>query len=1709
MNTTTLKQIGAYQISKPLFKSNTAEYAIGISDTQQEVLLKWVPVQQVSPQGLDRWGQEMRLLKGISCAHTLLPIDMGIEDQKLFIVFEHRKIEKLWANLDFNRFSLREVLNLFIQLSSALSEVHRAGLLYQGLTPGAIALDEQLRQVTLLDFDLSQVSIESVHKTPASVLEFQLPYISPEQTGILPTQVDLRSDLYMLGCVFFEALLKKPVFDIQDPRAWLHAHVSQEVVFTAQDESAVPTPLLQILQKLLEKDPHQRYQSAQGLKSDLEAVLQLVQNQTQSIDFVPGQADIIPELELDLYLMGQQTLPQIFGATALEQTPNFWILEGKRGSGKSRLAQQFVKSEHQGIVLLGQFSATYQNVPYHAWKEIFEQLAAWLLQENQTTLSSWHKELLDASPASARVLGEWIPAFFHAFPADNSSLPVLPLREARVRFFIVLTKILELVAHKHPLMLILDDVHLADSDSLDFLGYLSTGNKLPPLTLCMLIETGQASNRLTMMKQHCLTPISKVYQRSLNDEEVLQWLSKTLGPAQWGLADLAQALNAKVEGNPRALVQAMLLHQQRKDLHFNFGSGSWEWNLDQIRKNLPLPSQNIDWSTLSEQTQNAGKKIALLQLNYFSEEDLVFLLEGVENPQALIQAGRQQGLIEIGQVESPKKQKIYRIVPNEFWDRIRQELPHEEAITIHREIVNWYSNRPDKDTLENLASVSDHFEAIGSQNWCSVEKKQAFSLNSTCGHLALQSFAYNTADVYYTRALNYLPENAWRENYAQTLNLWQTAAQVKLYKGAYVEVLDLITQVFNHAKAPQDKAVGVELQMEAWKQRNEPDQAIDFGLQYLRELGLELSPNPSEMQSNILFMKVLVPFSMQKESRIIARNKVQNPIVLARAKVLIALGPLVYLSRPALISPIMREELLLVFNHGHLDHSAYWFASLAMVMKGHLNNDKLSQKAANIAEKLLSSPEYFHTKAKTLFTLNFFVYHWKKPLLQTVATARQNLDLAFSTSDYEFAAYSMLLICSHALDAGIYLEQIQAELEEFIARTASIFQIPLLNLLKIYRQYFKALTKPDLEDAFEPIEEQPEWYRDRTATALRYLLELEVLFFFGNYAQAKEVAELRAPLQDTGRSTVYFAKFVLFQALSILAGGNKKTAPISKKEHTTVRKALKALSKWNKKMPDNFEAKNALLNAEWLRYNLDLAEAQKYYTLSIKSSAVAGCSWLQALAWERMGQMYEEQENWPQAQLYLRQAQSIWKDWGALAKVQQLEAFFANQPQMRLALNNYSSENELTTVLQTAATIVGALRYEDLLEKLMRLLIEEFGAQEGMIARIVNGNAHTDLEAYYQGSQLICQRPESSSRILKFIPEFVLQKLIESKEQFIIRNNVDYELIRSVESGKLPAALFAYPIVNRNEVIGVLFLLHHQLNGVFQEKHLQLMKLLAGQLGVSFQNALLYQEMEMEVQKRTETISQINQEIVLKNQRLEQQIELEKQLKRQQEELIELKLQAQAQELDVSIANAEILGQTLERKKIAVDLHDNVKSSLTAVSIQLTVLDNTNLLADSREPLQKARRSLKEAHAELHRIMHNLSPMVLHDEGLEGAIRELCDGVSTEDLPVRFSSNLEGARFDTKLELTLYPVCKELLSNALRHANAKQIEVSLQQNLLDALVYLQVKDDGIGFSPEKKVRKNAIGMASIHSRIRYISGVVDVTSAPGKGTDIRIKAPLE
>lgn len=1704
MNTMNPKQIGAYQIVAPLFKGNTCDYVLGNTLHQQKVILKWIAAVQVTTQQMDLWAEELQLLQNLNSATLLRPLEMGIEDNILFMAFEYKQVHHLWGNLDFSRFSLPEKLKLFIQLSEALMELHSAGIFYHTLTPHSIALSEDFQALYLLDFDLARSGRALIQKQQALPLyDFQLPYLSPEQTGLLPASGDLRSDLYMLGCVCFEALFQRPLFSAQDARSWLHAHVSQQVVLTEAELASIFPALRLVLDKLLEKNPHQRYQSAVGLKRDFERCLQLFGDSKTATTFSPGLEDTEPEIGWEKYPLQTSHLLQQFDDELSLPDAGLWVLESKRGMGRTRLLQSCPTPPNRGMILMGRFSINNQYIPYHGWKEVFEQLAERLMQEDQFSLAKWTKQLLQEIPMGAKILGNWIPAFRLSLQGSDSEELEVPLREAKNRFFSVLKTLLGIIAQERTLLLVLDDVHHADAVSLELMeNFLLEPLKLP-LRFCLSIETNHQNIVLSRLLNLTDYPIKKVQLAPLSNEEILPWLGNTLGPTQWGIADLIKALNKRAQGVARTLVQTLLYHQQRKDIWYNFGTCCWEWNLEAIRQQNTIPSPEVDWALAQDQTRRAGQRIALLQLNNFSENDLEFLLAGVDNPQLLLSRARAQGLVEVS-LDKKQVQKSYRIIPNAFWDRIRQSVSAEAAILIHREIIAWYSREL---SFENQTRIADHFECIGAQYWDSDDAEKVFQLNCACGQKALQDYAYQVANVYFSRAIRYLPDQSWQSKYLPTLQLFQDAAFVKLHTGAYLDALDLIEAIFKQVRIPEDKAIAVELQMETWKLRNDLNTAIDCGLAYLKDLGLPMEANPPDWKSKMLFSKVLWPFFLCRESSIILQKRADDYKALAKAKILIALGPLVYLGRPSLLSSIMREELLLVFKYGHFDHSAYWFASLAMVLRGHLGWVKSSSRATNIAEKLLASLDYPYTRAKTLFALNFFSYHWQKSLPQTITAGKQSLDLALQTNDYEFAAYSMMLICSHSLEAGAYLNEINADLEQFIGNTASIYQIPQLNLLKIYRQYFRSLTQPGAEEAFEPIEDQPEWYRDPAALAHRYLLELESLYFFRAYSRAREVAILRAPLQNAVLATVYFAKFIFLQALALLAEQLEQESKLGKKERKTVKAALRDLGKWSKKMPDTFAAKEALLCAEWQQYLGNEDRATRHYEKAIHLAAQNNCLWLHALAWERLGQWFERKRYLSLAQVQLLKARELWKEWGAENKVKQLDQ---NLSIIQLPNSGfYHAENELSAVLQTASTIVGALRYEDLLDKLLRLLIEEFGAQEGLIARVIDKKVQPELQAFYKGAELICRIPEQEDQVLQYLPQSLIQKILEQKKQQVIRRTAEHESMRPKASDHFPAALFVYPIVNRNQVIGLLFLVHHQLNNLFQERDLRRMELLAGQLGVSFQNALLYREMEQEVAKRTETIERINQEISHKNQRLEAQIELEKKLKNQQVELNELKIQTIEQEHQMRVANAEILAQGLERKKIAEDLHDNVKSSLTAVNIQLTVLDNQKIQNDAKDTILKARRSLKEAQEELQRIMLNISPIALHDFGLEGALKTYCENFSTSELPIVFSSNLQDTRFNSRIELCIYSVYKELLANANKHANANLINVELRYDPEEFQLYLLVKDDGVGFNKDQKFRKTAMGMASIQSRVKFIDGDMVVTSAPGKGTSILVHAPAE
>ncbi|MZE46772.1 HAMP domain-containing protein [Streptomyces sp. SID5477] len=197
-----------------------------------------------------------------------------------------------------------------------------------------------------------------------------------------------------------------------------------------------------------------------------------------------------------------------------------------------------------------------------------------------------------------------------------------------------------------------------------------------------------------------------------------------------------------------------------------------------------------------------------------------------------------------------------------------------------------------------------------------------------------------------------------------------------------------------------------------------------------------------------------------------------------------------------------------------------------------------------------------------------------------------------------------------------------------------------------------------------------------------------------------------------------------------------------------------------------------------------------------------------------------------------------------------------------------------------------------------------------------------------------------------------------------------------------------------------------------------------------------------------------------------------------------------------------LLAQEAERRRIAQELHDEVGQSMTAI---LLVLGRAADDADEplRDELHQAQEITRESLDEVRRLVRRLRPGVLDDLGLISALSSLTHDFATHTglrVVRRFDADLPA--LDHETELVLYRVAQESLTNAARHADAERLEVGLAH--ADGAVTLTITDDGRGI----EAAHEGAGIRGMRERALLIGAALDITSASGAGTRIRLTAPL-
>jgi two-component system, NarL family, sensor histidine kinase UhpB len=202
-------------------------------------------------------------------------------------------------------------------------------------------------------------------------------------------------------------------------------------------------------------------------------------------------------------------------------------------------------------------------------------------------------------------------------------------------------------------------------------------------------------------------------------------------------------------------------------------------------------------------------------------------------------------------------------------------------------------------------------------------------------------------------------------------------------------------------------------------------------------------------------------------------------------------------------------------------------------------------------------------------------------------------------------------------------------------------------------------------------------------------------------------------------------------------------------------------------------------------------------------------------------------------------------------------------------------------------------------------------------------------------------------------------------------------------------------------------------------------------------------------------------------------------------------------------ARAALAAQERERLRVARELHDEIGQSLTAVTLQAErAADNGG--ADPTAELRRIADDVRDSLDEVRRIARELRPEALDDLGLVNALITLCSRVSAQG-EVRVERELEAGlpSLASDVELVIYRVAQESLTNVVRHARATRATVSLRAE--NGAVVLRVRDDGRGLPPE--LPKGTAGLGGMRERALLVGGRLTIRSEPDGGTEVELEVP--
>ena len=1499
-----------YQLKEQIHEGSSTLVYRGVTDeNQQPVIVKLIKSEYPSNKEIDKFKREYEISRKLQFEGVVKALALEKNGNGLALITEDFGGISLKEIIQSKKISIQAFLKISMKIAETLGNIHKSDIIHKDIKPQNIIINSSTGDVRIIDFGISTLlSQENQKAISPDHLEGTLAYISPEQTGRMNRSIDYRTDFYSLGISLYEMLTGAPPFEAQDAMELVHCHIARQPQTPSEKNPDVPETLSDIVMKLLSKNAEDRYQTAAGLRYDLSKCLKLLNESGAITEFPLGSRDASGKMQIPQKLYGRENdTKNLLDAyqRVCNGTVELMLVAGYSGIGKSALINEIQKPivESRGYFSSGKYDQFKRDVPYSAITGAFSGLIKEILTESEDRIATWKSNFLEALGPNAQVIVEIIPELEFII-GKQPAVQALPPSESQNRFNTVFQEFLGVLAsQEHPLAIFLDDLQWIDSSSLNLLQVLMTNPDSRHLFFIGAFRDNEVDATHPLMltmdevkKSHIA--VNTITLRPLEQNHVYMLVAESLGTDIASSEGLAKLVFDKTNGNPFFVTEFLKSLYNEKLLYFDPVEDKWVWDIDKIQNMgytdnvVEFMSEKVQKLNQSEQeilqlASCTGHTFDLKTLSTIAEKNhaevaqllLPAVKEGLLVP--LDSSAFQLVLADIGTESSEKASEGIGDTSFRFaHDRVQQAtytlIPEQDKQLVHLKVGRlMLADADEKQLEENIFDILSQLNSGADLITDASEQKRIAELNLTAGKKAKASNAYGPATHLFGTGAKLL-KDGWKTDYETFYGLKLEGAEAEFLNGNLEEAEKLFDEVLANANNNYDKARVYEMLTVQSATAGLPEKAVDSAIAGLALLGTKLPRNP-----NLLMVLVEVIKSKVFQGRRKYEDLLDSPIMtdekrILAAKILSHVTPSAYVTSQELFAVVVLKLVNLALRFGNAPMAAYAYGlyGVLLAQQFKLFNDglRLAQLGIDLVEKL--HDQQFKCKAE--FVMGMFAQHWTGPMRNNIPHLKESILAGQRSGDIGFAAYSCMGVVSAQITKGDNLDMtldVCDKYFEYIHQVKDAIMMPLFTIMRQYIRNQKGLTTDPDGFTDEEVEEKAFIQQTLQEQSLMgenwiHVYKQKILYGNGKYEEAIEQARDGAKTIENSLALVVVPEHNFYYSLACAAAYDKATSQNKRKYLKQIKKNQGMMKAWAGGAPENNEHKYLLVRAELARIQGRDTEAMDLYDQAIENARENEFLQNEALANELAAKYYMSRDKEKVARTYLTDARYGYLRWGGESKIQYLDKTYPEMMRKIGAAESVglgasetttigltrtetggTSSLDLGTVMKASQTLSGEIFLEQLMQKMMKILIENAGAEKGYLLLEKEGKLHIEVEGRVDGAQgkLSGSTPLDND---DFLPAAMAQYVLRTGENVVLGDATKEGLFTksSYVVENKPQSVLCIPIQKQGKAFGCIYLENNLTTNAFTPDRLEVLKILSTQAAISLENARLVAE-ETERQK--------------------------------------------------------------------------------------------------------------------------------------------------------------------------------------------------------------------------------------------------------------------